>query len=205
MGRSFSTFAGFRFGLLVLACVALLPAAAYGQASMTGLIQDTSGGVLPGVTVEVASPVLIEQVRVAVSDGAGRYSITNLRPGDYTVTFTLPGFATVLREGIQLTGTAVTTVNADMQVGTLEETITVTGEAPVVDVQSTTRQRVLDREVLEVLPSSRAPAKIAGLTANVVVRPDTMDVGGGPRRWVVSGRHLQPRGKRLADFDAGAL
>ena len=178
MRRCFSTFSGFRFGLLVLACVAFLPAAAYGQASMTGLIQDTSGGVLPGVTVEVASPALIEQVRVAVSDGAGRYSITNLRPGDYSVTFTLPGFATVLRDGISLTGTAVTTVNADMQVGTLEETITVTGEAPVVDVQSTTRQRVLNREVLEVLPSSRAPAKIAGLTANVVVRPDTMDVGG---------------------------
>ena len=178
MGRRFTTFSGFRFGLLVLACVAFLPAAAFGQASITGLAQDTSGGVLPGVTVEVASPVLIEQVRVAVSDGAGRYSITNLRPGEYTVTFTLPGFATVQREGIQLTGTGVTTVNADMQVGTLEETITVTGEAPIVDVQSVTRQRVLDREVLEVLPSSRAPAKIAGLTANVVVRPDTMDVGG---------------------------
>ena len=178
MGRSFSTFSGFRFGRLVLACVALLPAAAFGQASMTGVVQDTSGGVLPGVTVEVASPALIEQVRVAVTDGAGRYAITNLRPGEYTVTFVLPGFATVLRDGIQLAGTAVATVNADMPVGTLEETITVTGEAPVVDVQSVTRQRVLDREILSILPSNRAPKMVAALTANVVISPDRMDVGG---------------------------
>ena len=154
MVRYLTAFSGFRFGLLVLASVALLPAAAYGQASITGLVQDTSGGVLPGVTVEAASPALIEQVRVAVSDGAGRYAITALRPGDYSVTFTLPGFATVRREGIQVAGTAATAVNADMQVGALEETITVTGEAPVVDVQSVTRERVLDQEILSILPSS---------------------------------------------------
>ena len=94
---------------------------------------------LPGVTVEAASPVLIEKVREAVTDGNGRYQVVDLRPGTYTVTFTLPGFNTVKRDGVVLTGSAVVTVDADLRVGALEETITVTGEAPVVDVTSTTQ------------------------------------------------------------------
>src|SRR5439155_3728530 len=122
---------------------ACAPAVAYGQASIAGSVRDTSGAVLPGVTVEAASPVLIEKVRSAVTDGTGRYRIENLRPGTYTVSFTLPGFSIVKREGIELTGSFVATVNGELRVGTLEETITVTGATPIVDVQSTARQRVL--------------------------------------------------------------
>lgn len=169
----------FRCARVVVALVSLfliLPSLAHAQASVSGAVRDTSGAVLPGVTVEASSPALIEGVRSTITDGSGRYVIEQLRPGDYVVTFTLPGFAKVQREGIQLTGTAVTTVNADLRVGALEETITVTGEAPTVDVQSTVSQRVLDQEVLEALPSSRAPAMVAGLMPSVTSA--THDVGG---------------------------
>ena len=119
-----------------LLALILLPAIASAQAAITGVVKDTSGGVLPGVTVEAASPALIEKVRSVVSDDTGQYRIVDLRPGTYSVTFTLPGFSTVRREGIELTGTFVATVNGDLKVGALEETITVTGETPIVDVQS---------------------------------------------------------------------
>src|SRR3989441_11565738 len=122
------------FGVLLI--LLLLPAAAHAQGAITGVVKDTSGAVLPGVTVEAASPVLIEKVRSVVSDDTGQYRIVNLRPGTYSVTFTLPGFSTIKRDGIELTGSFVATVNADLKVGALEETITVTGETPVVDVQS---------------------------------------------------------------------
>jgi hypothetical protein len=154
----------------------IAPAAAYAQASITGVVRDTSGAVLPGVTVEAASPALIEKVRTAVTDGTGQYRLENLRPGAYTVTFSLPGFASVKREGIQLTGTFVATVNADMRVGALEETVTVTGETPVVDVQSTTRQQVLGDEVVELLPTGRTTTVLAQLVPAVV--SDRDDVGG---------------------------
>ena len=121
---------------MLVALIALIPSAAYAQASITGVVRDASGAVLPGVTVEAASPALIEKVRSVVTDGTGQYRIVDLRPGTYTVTFTLPGFNTVKREGIELTGSFTATVNADLQVGALEETITVTGESPIVDVQS---------------------------------------------------------------------
>jgi hypothetical protein len=166
-----------RAALFVFGCLAFVPSTTFAQqASLTGVVRDASGAVLPGVTVEAASPALIEGVRSAVTDGSGRFVIEQLRPGDYVITFTLTGFATVRRDGVQLSGTSITTVNADMRVGSLEETITVSGEAPTVDVQSTVRQRVLDREVLEVLPSSRSPAQMAALTPNVT--PTTHDVGG---------------------------
>ena len=128
------------FGLFVLV---LLPSSAYAQAAITGVVRDASGGVLPGVTVEASSPALIEKVRTAVSDGSGQYRIEDLRPGTYTVRFTLAGFATVSREAVELTGSATSTISADMRVGAVEETITVTGESPVVDVQTARRQTVL--------------------------------------------------------------
>src|SRR5712691_7157684 len=120
---------------VLVSVLLLLPVAAYAQAAITGVAKDASGAVLPGVTVEAASPVLIEKVRSAVTDGTGQYRIVNLLPGTYSVTFSLPGFSTVKREGIELSGTFVATVNGDLKVGALEETITVTGETPVVDVQ----------------------------------------------------------------------
>ena len=120
----------------VLFVLLLLPATASAQAAITGVVKDASGGVLPGVTVEAASPALIEKVRSVVSDATGQYRIVDLRPGTYSVTFTLPGFSTIKREGIELSGAFVATVNGDLKVGALEETITVTGETPIVDVQS---------------------------------------------------------------------
>ena len=115
-----------KWSVLVLAFVCA-PAAAYAQGSIVGLVKDASGAVLPGVTVEASSPALIEKVRSVVTDGTGQYRIQTLRPGTYSVTFSLPGFSTVKRDGIELAGTFVATVNADMRVGSLEETITVTG------------------------------------------------------------------------------
>ncbi len=104
-----------------------------------------SGAVLPGVTVEASSPALIEKTKSAVTDGTGQYRIIDLRPGTYEVTFTLTGFSTVKREGIELTGSFVATINADLKVGALAETITVTGETPVVDVQSAKREIVMNQ------------------------------------------------------------
>ena len=162
--------------LVLFVSFALLPSSAHAQASITGVVKDGSGGVLPGVTVEAASPALIEKVRSVVTDGTGQYRIENLRPGTYSVTFTLPGFATSKREGIELTGTFVATVNADMRVGALEETITVSGETPIVDVQSTTRQQVLSQELISALPSGRNAASMAGMLPAVTIA--NQDVGG---------------------------
>ena len=99
------------------ACLMLLPTLAFAQATITGVVKDASGAVLPGVTIETSSPVLIEKTRTAVTDGTGQYRIVDLRPGTYDGDFTLPGFSTVKREGIELTGTFVATVNADLKVG----------------------------------------------------------------------------------------
>jgi hypothetical protein len=163
--------------LIMLACVVLAPVAAYAQGSIAGVVKDTSGAVLPGVTVEAASPALIEKVRSASTDGTGQYLITNLTPGTYTVTYTLAGFNTVKREGIELTGSFTASINIELRVGALEETITVTGETPIVDVQSAARQRVLDQQVLDALPSSRALTTLTGLTPGVTM--SNQDVGGG--------------------------
>src|SRR3982075_4694012 len=141
----------------------LLPAAAYAQAAITGVARDASGAVLPGVTVEAASPVLIEKVRSVVSDATGQYRIVNLLPGTYSVTFSLPGFSTVKRDGIELSGAFVATVNGDLKVGTLEETITVTGETPIVDVQSAKVQQTVSKDVIAAIPSSRNASGIQSL------------------------------------------
>jgi hypothetical protein len=140
--------------LAIAVAIIFVPAVLFAQPSITGTVRDTSGAVLPGVTVEAASPALIEKVRSAVSDGSGQYRIENLRPGTYTVTFTLTGFSTVKREGIELTGSFTATVNADLKVGAVEETITVTGETPIVDVQSAERQTVLSKDVIAAIPTA---------------------------------------------------
>jgi len=131
------------------------PAAAYAQASIAGTVKDPSGAVLPGVTVEAASPALIEKARNAVTDGTGQYRIVDLLPGVYSVTFSLQGFSTVKREGIEVSGAGVFTINADLRVGAVSETITVSAETPVVDVQSVRRQAVLNDETLASLPATR--------------------------------------------------
>ena len=140
--------------LLLLAATVLVPAAVFAQASIAGVVKDTSGAVLPGVTVEAASPALIEKTRAAVTDGTGQFRIENLRPGTYSVTFTLTGFSTVKREGVELTGSGTANVSADLRVGAVAETVTVTGETPVVDVQNASRQTVLSKDILNAIPTA---------------------------------------------------
>ena len=151
----------------------LLPTSALAQAAITGVVKDTSGAVLPGVTVEAASPALIERVRSAVTDATGQYRIVDLRPGTYSVTFSLTGFSVIKREGIELSGTFVASVNADLKVGALQETITVTGETPIVDVQSAKTQTTINRDILTAIPSSR---NITGIQA---VIPGMLGLGIG--------------------------
>ena len=141
--------------LLALACLCVGPASALAQSTLTGVVKDTSGAVLPGVTVEAASPVLIEKIRTVATDENGGYRLVDLRPGVYTLTFTLGGFSTVKREGLELPSDFTMTVNGEMKVGALEETLTVTGVSPVVDVQSTTKSQVLSRETLDSIPTGR--------------------------------------------------
>ena len=141
--------------LVALTWVLLAPAAWAQQASgIAGVVKDTSGAVMPGVTVEAASPALIEKVRSVVTDGEGRYNIVNLLTGTYSVTFTLTGFNALKREGIQLTSGFTATVNADLQVGSLAETVTVTGATPLVDTANVRKQTILSSELLNVLPTS---------------------------------------------------
>ena len=141
---------------LVVECLILFPSRAHAQATLAGTVRDSSGAVLPGVTVEASSPALIERVRTAVSDGRGQYRITDLLPGVYDVTFALAGFRTIQRRALQITGSGVITVGAEMSLGALEETITVTGETPLVDTQSTRRESVLTAETLRTLPATRS-------------------------------------------------
>ena len=155
--------------MVIAACV-LLPATVYGQASITGVVKDSSGAVLPGVTVETTSPALIEKVRTAVTDESGRYRIVDLRPGTYTVNFSLTGFQSFRREGIELPGAFTATVDGELRVGSIEETITVTGDSPLVDVQSIRRQTVLDSDVISSIPSSRSYNNLMQLMPNTVTQ-----------------------------------
>ena len=167
----------------VVLAMLYLPAAAFGQASITGTVRDASGAVLPGVTVEASSPALIEKVRSNVTDGSGQYRIVDLRPGTYAVKITLPGFKSVERTGIELSGTFTAQVNAQLEVGALEETITVSGAAPIVDLQSASKESTLTHDVIDVVPSSRTLNGMAVLLPGVspsgfVFLAGTQDVGG---------------------------
>ena len=151
----------------------LLPATVGAQGSISGLVEDTTGGILPGVTVEADSPVNIEGTITAFTDGSGRFTIVNLRPGEYAVTFTLPGFNTFVRDGLLLIGNAALQVNAQMAVGALEETVTVSGESPVVDVQQVRRQFVATRQMMDVLPAART------FSARALLIPGVRNTGMG--------------------------
>jgi len=158
----------------VLLWLMIVPASAFAQATLAGVVKDPSGAVLPGVTVEASSEALIEKTRSAVTDGSGQYRVTELPPGTYSLTFTLSGFAVVKRDGVEVTGAGVITINADMKVGAVSETITVTGETPVVDIQSATRQQTLANDVVKTLPVTRSYDSL--LTAVPSVTGGTNDV-----------------------------
>jgi len=162
--RTLATFAG----------ALLLSSAAYAQSAITGVVKDTTGAAMPGVTVEASSDVLIEKVKSAVSDDSGNYRIADLRPGTYNVVFTLPGFKTFRRDGLLLSAEFTATVNAELAVGALEESITVTGASPVVDVTTAAKISVLDREAMDLIPTGRSIQGLAQLVVGVNLNlPDT--------------------------------
>ena len=161
----------------LLAVLGGLPATAWAQATIAGAVTDNTGGVIPGVTVEAASDALIEKVRTATTDGNGRYRIENLRPGDYTVTFTLSGFSTLKREKLNVSGSGVVAVDAEMRVGGVQETITVTSETPVVDVTSTTREVTLDNETMLSLPSVRSYSYLVNTVPGVQTNNNNVNTG----------------------------
>ncbi|HUK32850.1 MAG TPA: carboxypeptidase-like regulatory domain-containing protein, partial [Vicinamibacterales bacterium] len=136
----------------VVGCLILTGGTTFAQSRIAGVVKDSTGGVLPGVSVEASSPALIEKARTAVTDGQGAYDITDLRPGVYTVTFTLQGFATVRRDGIELAASFIATVNAELRVGEVAETLTVTGEAPMVDTREATRAKTIGQAELSTIP-----------------------------------------------------
>lgn len=173
----------------VFVTAALLPVAAHAQASasITGTVKDASGGVLPGVTVEASSDALIEKVRTAVTDGSGQYRIVDLRVGTYTVTFTLTGFNTFKREGIELSGSFTASINAEMKVGALSETITVTGESPIVDVQSVRRQTVISNDVISSMPAARSYAGVMMLIPATITQAANLDIQVTPGMLVFGG------------------
>ncbi|MGE3957145.1 MAG: carboxypeptidase regulatory-like domain-containing protein [Vicinamibacterales bacterium] len=161
---------------MALAAISLLPMAAHAQSVFTGVVKDTSGAVLPGVTVEAASDALIEKTRSVITDADGGYRLVDLRPGTYSLTFSLEGFSTVRREGIALSSDFTMTINTEMKVGALEETLTVTGAAPTVDVQSTTKSQVLNREALDAIPTGRTIQGMGQLITGISL--NAPDVGG---------------------------
>lgn len=194
--------AGKEIACLVIACGLALgaPARAAAQGSgagtIAGVVRDTSGGVLPGVTVEVSSPALIERVRSTVTESDGSYRVSELRPGTYAVVFTMPGFAVLRREGITITSNFTATINAELTVSALEETITVTGQTPLVDTSTATQQKTITREVLSAVPTSQSALGIASLMPSVVQPPNAQDVGGSMGERSV---RLSVHGSRTSD------
>jgi hypothetical protein len=192
-------------GLLVLiVLLGGMSARANAQSTTTGaiagIVRDSTGAVLPGVTVEAASPSLIERVRLAVTDAQGNYKIVDLRPGTYSVTFVLSGFGTLKREGIELTTGFTATVNADLKVGSLQETITVTGASPVVDVQNARTQSVLSKEMLYALPTTQTLQGFAQLTLGATLGSAfAQDVGGAKGEQSGAGNGWAVHGGRLND------
>src|SRR5436305_5304033 len=154
---------------LAILTVLLLPGTVFAQAVLTGTVHDASGAVLPGVTVEAASPALIEKTRSATTDGSGQYRIIDLQTGTYAVTFTLPGFTTVRRANIELSGTQTVTIPIEMRIGALAETITVAGETPLVDVQNARREVVMNQNTIQALPAARAVGALLNATPGLTV------------------------------------
>lgn len=162
--------------VLATAGALLMAATVSAQSAITGVVRDAGGGVLPGVAVEAASAALIEKVRAVVTDDRGVYSIVDLRPGTYRVTFTLPGFTTLVRDDIDLPANFTATISVELKVGAIEETVTVSGDAPLVDVQNVQRTAVLKRDLIDAVPTGRTYAQL-GLLA-VGVKPSAQAVGG---------------------------
>jgi Carboxypeptidase regulatory-like domain len=172
-------------GLAAAALLVFFPSATgaqTGTGSIAGTVRDATGAVLPGVTVEAFSPALIEKVRTASTDASGQYKIIELPPGVYTVAFGLTGFANVRREGIELTTGFTAPVNVEMRVGSIEETVTVSGQSPIVDTQNVRQQAVMSRDVIDAIPTGKTYGNLGALIPGVVLASaggqQTQDVGG---------------------------
>ena len=194
--------------LVVVWCLLLPPAAAWAQVvggTIAGVVKDTSGAVMPGVTVEAASPALIEKVRSAVTDAQGLYRVVDLQPGVYTVTFTLPGFSTFRREGVELTTGFTAKVDAEMKVGSLEETVTVSGAAPVVDIVNVRQQTTIARSTLDALPTTRRIAQlntlVPGATSTSLALHDVGGVGSERAEFGIHGQRTGDITHNLAGID----
>jgi hypothetical protein len=162
---------------LAFAAIVVVPGTAFSQATLTGVVTDASGGVLPGVTVETRSPALIERVRSTTTDSSGRYRIIELPPGVYEVSFALQSFTTVKRTGVELEGTFIATVNIDLKVGNIEQAVTISAETPIVNIASAKQEDVIRREDISSLPLARDWFSIATLVPGMVVGT-SQDIGG---------------------------
>src|SRR5262252_7360528 len=183
-----------------------LPAIAFAQTlpSMAGVVKDTSGAVLPGVTVEATSPALIEKVRSVTTDANGQYRFVDLRPGTYTVTFSLTGFSVIKREGVELAGGGTFQINADLKVGALEETLTVTGETPVVDVQNAARQQIMNGELVANTPAAKSWNGIMLLVPGVTGDPNTVQLTPGMVLFGIHGGPVQEGRLQVDGMNVGA-
>jgi hypothetical protein len=193
---------GFRRLFATLGVLLFVPVMSIAQTavsgSIAGTVRDTTGAVLPGVTIEASSPALIEKVRVAVTDDSGQFKLVDLRPGTYSVTFSLAGFNVIKVEGIQLTSGFTATVNGDMKVGAIEETVTVTGASPVVDVQNVMQQKQISRDTLDALPTGKTVQAFAALLPGAAMPATSQDVGGN--RGEIPGSNFGIHGSRAADM-----
>src|SRR5215468_6445886 len=160
-------------------CFAADPALA--QSAVAGVVKDPTGAVLPGVTVEAASPALIEKTKSTTTNEAGQYRLVDLRPGTYTVTFAITGFSTVRRTDIVLESNFTAPINVEMKIGQVAENVTVTGASPVVDVQTSQRREVVNQQLLEALPTGRNFQLMAGTVPSVTT--GVFDVGGSSAMW----------------------
>ena len=175
---------------VLCAAVFFVPRTSYAQAAIAGVVKDTSGSVMPGVLVEASSPALIEKTRSVTTDSSGQYKIVELSPGTYEVAFTLAGFKTVRRGNVILEGNFTPTVNAELQVGSLTEVLTVTAESPVVDVVNNQQSFVASREVLDAIPTTRRDT-----TARALLIPGTTVTP-----FVLGQYNLTSHGSATSDF-----
>ena len=173
--------------LYFLPLIAVVSSSAFAQAAIAGSARAQSGVPLAGVMVQLASPALIEKVRLAVTDGGGLYRIENLRPGTYAISFSLPGWRPYRREGIELSGSSTVVVDAELTVGTLSEAITVTAAVPVVDAHSLSRELALSGNVVRSIPSARSYNALLVLVPGVATNSNDIVTGTATTSFPVHG------------------
>jgi hypothetical protein len=190
--------------IVVFLLVAAAPGSAFAQAAVAGTVKDPSGGAIPGVLVEAASPSLIEKGRSTVTDGTGRYRIENLRPGTYTVRFSLDGWRSFQREGVELTGTFTAIVDTTLTIGPLQEVISVTGGVSVVDSRTAERQVTLSDEVVRSIPTVRSYNALLVLVPGIVVNSNDTVTGSATTSFSIHGGR-QTEGRVMVDgFPVGS-